>query len=147
MDDPSLPGFPERWSVATVSPQQMQASQGFLEDTVLSYCEPTSDHKHMQKTTVRGQEGDRNGWRTNQAIVPQSPHRAITKDIFLETDAYILKQRPYRASQASHEEELREPAYPSPQVLLVNSNDNERVTLAKENNLKADQLNRGQSRE
>lgn len=58
----------------------------------------------------------------------------------------MLKQRPYRASRASHEVELWEPAYPSPQVLPANSNDNERVTLVKENNPKAKQLNRGESR-
>lgn len=58
----------------------------------------------------------------------------------------MLKQRPYRASRASHEVELWEPAYPSPQILPVNSNDNERVTLVKENNPKAKQLNRGESR-
>lgn len=122
----------------------MQASQSFLEDAVLSHCEPTPDHQHMQKTTeaVRGKEDDWTSWRTIRAIVP---HRAIIEDVFIETDVYMLKQRPYKASRASHEE-WWDPEYPSPKVLLVNSNDNERVTLAKENNLKADQLNRGESR-
>lgn len=121
----------------------MQASQSFLEDTVLCPCEPTPDYQHMQKTTeaVRAKEGDWTSWRTIRAIVP---HRANTEDVFIETDVYMLKQRPYRASRASHEERW-DSEYPSPKVLLVNSNDNERVTLAKKN-LKADQLNRGESR-
>lgn len=54
--------------------------------------------------------------------------RVITEDIFLETDVYMLKQRPYRACRASHVEELWELAYLSPQDLLVNGNDNERIT-------------------